>query len=294
MVRGTFFLSRILAAAWLRFAGDLNRGRNSIIRDDCAGRARTARRPLWLAACAGAAVGLLSGLVGLGGAEFRLPLLSSLFAFAALSAVVVNKAMSLVVVTAALPSRLTAVPLDALAEHWFIAVSLLVGSLPGAWMGASWATRMRAATLHRVLGALLLAIAAVFGAEHLGTLPQLALPLGGQATAGVVAGFGSGVVAALMGVAGGELLVPTIVLPYAVGVKLAGSLSLLVSLPTMLVAFFRTAATGRSRCYATTAGSWSRWRSARWPGRSPADSCSARCRPWSSCRWSSCCCSSRR
>lgn len=36
-----------------------------------------------------------------------------------------------------------------------------------------------------------------------------------------------------------ELLIPTITVLYAVDVKLAGSLSLLVSLPTMLVAFFR-------------------------------------------------------
>ncbi|GAA4363105.1 TSUP family transporter [Nocardioides caricicola] len=46
-------------------------------------------------------------------------------------------------------------------------------------------------------------------------------------------------VAALLGVAGGELLIPTFVLLVAVDTKLAGSLSLLVSLPTMLVAFFR-------------------------------------------------------
>ena len=42
-----------------------------------------------------------------------------------------------------------------------------------------------------------------------------------------------------MGVAGGELLIPTIVLLYAVDIKLAGSLSLAVSLPTMLVGFAR-------------------------------------------------------
>ncbi|MFD9871583.1 TSUP family transporter [Streptomyces niveus] len=42
-----------------------------------------------------------------------------------------------------------------------------------------------------------------------------------------------------MGVAGGELLIPTIVLLFAVDIKTAGSLSLLVSLPTMLVAFAR-------------------------------------------------------
>ncbi len=54
-----------------------------------------------------------------------------------------------------------------------------------------------------------------------------------------MAGVAIGVVAALMGVAGGELLIPTIVLLFAVDVKIAGSLSLAVSLPTMLVAFAR-------------------------------------------------------
>jgi uncharacterized protein len=46
-------------------------------------------------------------------------------------------------------------------------------------------------------------------------------------------------VAALMGVAGGELLIPAIVLLFAVDIKIAGSLSLAISLPTMLVAFAR-------------------------------------------------------
>ncbi len=52
---------------------------------------------------AGAGVGLLGGLIGLGGAEFRLPLLIGLFEFAALHAVIRNKAMSLVVVLVAVP-----------------------------------------------------------------------------------------------------------------------------------------------------------------------------------------------
>ncbi|MEV6742545.1 TSUP family transporter [Streptomyces sp. NPDC051104] len=54
-----------------------------------------------------------------------------------------------------------------------------------------------------------------------------------------MAGLGIGVVAAIMGVAGGELLIPTIVLLFGLDIKTAGSLSLLVSLPTMLVAFAR-------------------------------------------------------
>lgn len=184
-------------------------------------------------------MGLVGGLVGLGGAEFRLPLLLSVFGFAALAAVIVNKAMSLVVVIAAIPTRLAAVPLTEVASHWTVVLNLLAGSLLGAWVGASWATRLAAATLYKVLAALLVFLAVVFAAERMGTLAALQLAEPVQIVAGVAAGFGIGVVAALMGVAGGELLIPTLVLLFAVDTKLAGSLSLLVSLPTMLVAFFR-------------------------------------------------------
>jgi hypothetical protein len=65
-----------------------------------------------LAAAGGAAVGVLGGMIGLGGAEFRLPLLIVLFGFAALQAIILNKALSLVVVVTALPARLAAVPLS--------------------------------------------------------------------------------------------------------------------------------------------------------------------------------------
>lgn len=74
------------------------------------------RRPA-SAFAAGAAVGTLGGLVGLGGAEFRLPILLSLFRFAPLEAVILNKAMSLVVVAAALPFRLVAVPWSAVSAE---------------------------------------------------------------------------------------------------------------------------------------------------------------------------------
>ena len=57
--------------------------------------------------------------------------------------------------------------------------------------------------------------------------------------AGIVAGFLIGVVASLLGVAGGELLIPTLVLLFGIDIKLAGSLSLAVSLPTMIVGFTR-------------------------------------------------------
>lgn len=194
-------------------------------------------RAPWLAFGAGAAVGVLGGLIGLGGAEFRLPLLIGVFGFAVLQAVIVNKAMSLLVVLVALPVRLFTVSFDELSPHLLVVVNLLAGSVVGAWLGASWATRMRSATLHRVLAALLVMIAAVLVLSHLGTVQPLSVPTPVLVLLGVVAGVFIGAVAAVMGVAGGELLIPTIVLLYAVDIKTAGSLSLLVSLPTMLVAF---------------------------------------------------------
>jgi uncharacterized protein len=48
-----------------------------------------------------------------------------------------------------------------------------------------------------------------------------------------------GVIASVLGVAGGEFLIPTLVLLFGADIKLAGSLSLAVSLPTMLVGFAR-------------------------------------------------------
>lgn len=65
----------------------------------------------------GAGVGVLGGMIGLGGAEFRLPLLIGVFGFLALQAVILNKAMSLIVVLTALPARLIAVPYSDLAPY---------------------------------------------------------------------------------------------------------------------------------------------------------------------------------
>jgi uncharacterized protein len=46
----------------------------------------------------GAVIGSLGGLIGLGGAEFRLPILVGFFGFATITAVVINKLVSLSVV----------------------------------------------------------------------------------------------------------------------------------------------------------------------------------------------------
>ena len=219
------------------------------------GSANTSGTRLALALAGGMAIGALGGLIGLGGAEFRLPLLIGLFGFAALHAVILNKAMSLVVVASALLFRAKAVPLAEIAAHWPIIVNLLAGSLLGAWLGAGWATRMKSQTLYRVLAVLLVLIAGVLLAGHGQVAGGAVLTGAAQMVAGVAAGFGIGVVASLMGVAGGELLIPTLILLFGADIKLAGSLSLAASLPTTVAGFTadgrddRSAALGRNKAF---------------------------------------------
>lgn len=176
----------------------------------------------------------------MGGAEFRLPLLIGLFRFAAIEAVIVNKASSLVVVAAALPFRAATVPLSEVLSNWPAILNLLAGSLLGAWFGAGWAIQLKPTTLYRVIAVLLVVIAAVlvFGHDPTGA-PEPLLEGAVLVMAGIATGFAIGMVASLLGVAGGELLIPTLVLLFGADIKLAGSLSLAVSLPTMLVGFAR-------------------------------------------------------
>ncbi len=187
----------------------------------------------------GAVIGTLGGLIGLGGAEFRLPLLIGLFRFAALEAVILNKAISLVVVATALPFRSGTISFGEIATHWPIVLNLLAGSLAGAWFGAGWATRLKSESLYKIIAILMVGIAIVLLFGHDTSASRHLLTGVAQMIAGVVVGFGIGVVASLMGVAGGELLIPTLVLLFGADIKLAGSLSLAVSLPTMLVGFAR-------------------------------------------------------
>jgi uncharacterized membrane protein YfcA len=165
--------------------------------------------------------------------------LIGLFRFGGLEAVILNKATSLVVVATALPFRAATVPLSEIAAQWPVILNLLAGSLVGAWVGAEWATRLKSETLYRVIAVLLVVIAAVLLVAHDTISGAPAFTGWIQIAAGTVAGFIIGVVASLLGVAGGEFLIPTLVLLFGADIKLAGSLSLAVSLPTMLVGFTR-------------------------------------------------------
>ena len=93
----------------------------------------------------------------------------------------------------------------------------MAGGVLGARVGVRLAGRLHDATLERVIAALLAAIAALLGFEvALGN--ELVGPLATTNTAvsifGLVFGVAIGVVSSLLGVAGGELLIPTFVFMF--------------------------------------------------------------------------------
>jgi uncharacterized membrane protein YfcA len=138
-----------------------------------------------------------------------------------------------------LPFRARTVPFVEIGANWPVIVNLLAGSLLGAYVGAASATRLKSQTLYKIIAVLLVLIAGVLLFAH--DAHSSAPPLVGWQllAAGVVAGFVIGVIASLLGVAGGEFLIATLILLFGAEVKLAGSLSLAVSLPTLLVGFAR-------------------------------------------------------
>ena len=55
----------------------------------------------------------------------------------------------------------------------------------------------------------------------------------------ILCGLLIGIISSLLGVAGGEVIIPILILIFGIDIKLAGTLSLIISLPTMIVGITR-------------------------------------------------------
>ncbi|MGW8168594.1 MAG: sulfite exporter TauE/SafE family protein [Sulfurovaceae bacterium] len=185
----------------------------------------------------GALIGILGGLMGLGGAEFRLPVLTLLFDFATLHAIVINLVISFVTVAFSLLFRLESI--EWLIPYLPIVFTLLIGSLAGASIGVGIASRINEKKLDKIVAILLGIIALVIISESFIELHDIVWNPTVQMAVGIIAGVVIGMFSSMLGVAGGELIIPTIILLYGIDIKIAGTLSLAVSLPTILVGLYR-------------------------------------------------------
>ncbi|MBU8541629.1 sulfite exporter TauE/SafE family protein [Falsiroseomonas tokyonensis] len=201
----------------------------------------------------GAAIGTLGGLIGLGGAEFRLPVLLGLFALAAHQAVRLNLLVSLVTLGASAVARLGFGTTPDLWPHAHEIAALTLAAMTAAWFGAGLLTRIDAVRLTRVIAVLLAGIGMLLLVESMvGEALHLGAESGGwwRAPAGAVAGVVIGLVSSLLGVAGGELIIPTLIFGFGLDIRAAGSASLIVSLPAVAVGVLRHARAGGYRDHA--------------------------------------------
>jgi uncharacterized membrane protein YfcA len=172
----------------------------------------------------GVPIGLLGGLIGLGGAEFRLPVLAGVFGYAARRAVALNLAISLVTVVSALLIRggmLSLVPLLSLAP---VIVAMIAGAVSASYLGTALVHRVSEHLLERVILIFLVVIGTALIVEAFlpqdvpGLLPASPLV---RLVAAVIFSLGIGLVSSLLGVAGGELIIPTLVFAFGAGIKTA-------------------------------------------------------------------------
>ena len=196
-------------------------------------------RNIWAFAW-GALVGILGGLIGLGGAEFRLPILVSVFKYRTLQAIIINLIVSLVTVTFSFIFRSGILGLGNVAANWAVIINILAGSLIGSYVGVHYATRIDERVLNRVIVVFLIFLSVVLiGHNFIFSLGIFQLPILVRISFGFLAGIIIGIFSSMLGVAGGELIIPTIILLFAVDIKLAGSLSLAIGIPTILMGLFK-------------------------------------------------------
>jgi uncharacterized membrane protein YfcA len=200
--------------------------------------------------CAGAAVAVLGGLIGLGGAEFRLPILIAVFAVYAHRAVRINLLISLATLAMSAVSRLSFMHTTNIPDYRVEIVAMLAGGIVAAWVGAGFLSRIPKTRIMGVIAVLLLGTAALLALETMisGAAWTLLAPESPwRAPMAVVAGLLIGTISSLLGVAGGEFIIPILIFVFGVDIRTAGTASVLISIPVVITGVTRHWLTGHYR-----------------------------------------------
>lgn len=187
---------------------------------------------LWIASGFGLIIGTAAGLIGVGGGEFRLPLLLY-YLKNPQTAAAINLLVGLltVVVSALRRFSLHQWDLDDMAST----LVLIAASLGGAWAGVRYAHRLPSRLLKGIITGYLFIVGSwmlfetLVGVEHIFWEPQGMIRLG----AAFVIGFVIALASAAFGVAGGEMRIPALLYFLAVPIQEAGTISLVASVPTV-------------------------------------------------------------
>ncbi len=169
-------------------------------------------------------------------------MLAGILGYPARRAVALNLAISLITIASALAVRSGTLSLAPVFEMLPVALSMIAGAVCAAYAGIGLVHRISERLLERLILVLLLVIGAALIVEAFlpGEAPALLPePLAPRLAAGVLFGLVIGLVSSLLGVAGGELIIPTLIFAFGADVRVAGTLSLIISLPTVAVGVAR-------------------------------------------------------
>ena len=190
----------------------------------------------------GAPIGCLGGLIGLGGAEFRLPFLLKTFNKTAKKAVALNMLISLITVLSATFFRMNNVDVSIIYPQILLMIAIIVGSTTGAYFGIGISTKISDVLFKKVLLILLLVMGLLLISESFITFGSMGIIFSSlyiELIVAVICGVIIGIISSLLGVAGGEVIIPILILIFGIDVKLAGTMSLIISLPTIIVGITR-------------------------------------------------------
>lgn len=187
----------------------------------------------------GTGIGITAGMLGVGGGELRIPVLAYLMRGDMRNVATSNLIIGFFTVIASFLFRLK----TGLAgtKGILFGLYLSTGSLFGAYLGALLSGKISDKKLRLAVALYLVAVGLRFVSEPFTgeirenlLFPERSVPF-------YLAGFGFiiGGLSAMFGVAGGEMRIPLLILAFGLNVKLAGTASLLASIPTVGVGFIK-------------------------------------------------------
>jgi uncharacterized membrane protein YfcA len=183
-------------------------------------------------------MGTAAGLIGVGGGEFRIPILLYALGLPVIMAVAVNLLVGLLTVVVSFLTRFQLKPLNEYSIN--IALVMSLGSIAGAYLGALLTGKIPEKPLKRVLAIFLIIVGLKIGLEPFVEIPSIfhfSLGFVEEIALAVLVGLAIGVISGTLGVAGGEFRIPALIYIFGLDIVAAGTTSLLISIPTVATGF---------------------------------------------------------
>ncbi|MEM1525355.1 MAG: sulfite exporter TauE/SafE family protein [Nitrososphaerales archaeon] len=187
----------------------------------------------------GLVIGIVAGIIGVGGGEFRIPALTYLMGSSIIVTASLNLLIGFFTVIVSFFLRLsTSLAGD---NSILYGAYLSIGSIFGAYLGAMITGKFSDRILRLIIVAYLLIMGLRFTFE----------PLIGEVRENllfqenlipfylIVFGFLISMLSAMFGVAGGEMRIPILIMAFGLGIKLAGTASLFASIVTVGIGFLK-------------------------------------------------------